>query len=288
MPFITQNNASQIIRKIEGSQIDAEYIATLGKPWFRKLYDLSLKEQQRLLLHKGFYHNPAPFVQYLKSNRKDTYTYIYESGKPSYHVDHACPKLTAPFHSPKIPDIVRKAENLEGEVVRFRAWFKNPDPRPPFYKNDPEREEALLTEIMNMQPEQAPNSGIQHINNYSLEELETKLDELHNKIESCIYDAAQFYQQCSSIEKMALNKYKVNSGIMFSSKPIYNNDTGMLDEVLKQFIRNYHEMFKNSVMNDLKEYYRIKFNPNLEFKGTLLEQLNFRSCSSCHAALLVP
>jgi hypothetical protein len=140
---------------------------------------------------------------------------------------------------------------------------------------------------MMMQPEHAPNSGIQYINNYSLEELKTKLDELHDKIEVCIYNAARFYQQCSPIEKMALNKYKINSGIMFSSKVIYNNDTGMPDETLKPFMRKYHEMFKHPLMDDLKEYYRIKFNPGLEFKGNLLEQLNFRSCSSCYATLLV-
>jgi hypothetical protein len=104
MPFITQNNASHIIRKLEDSQLDAAYMASLGNPWFRKLYDLSPREQRRLLLHKGFYYNPAPLVQYIKSDRKDTYTYLYEIGRPSYHVDHTCPKLTSSFHSPKIPN----------------------------------------------------------------------------------------------------------------------------------------------------------------------------------------
>ena len=33
----------------------------------------------------------------------------------------------------------------------------------------------------------------------------------------------------------------------------------------------------------LIEYYRIKFNPNIEMNGLILDQLGFKQCRNCHS-----
>jgi hypothetical protein len=280
MPFITRNNFDSIVHKLTKSDLDPAYIATLGKPWFSNLYNLSLKEHRRLLLYKGLHYNPEPLVKYLKSNKEDTFVYLYEADKSSYHKTTTCPNLTSPFHSPKVPEMVRTGGDSKNEVIRFRKWYiqNNRIPKEfwePFYKTDSVQEQKLQEEIAVMDSKHATNSGVKEIKNYSLQEL-------YQKIQFVIEETSKYYQSCSLLEKAALNQYKCNSQAGYLDKYLNDNRTGMSDEELKTFLRDYHETFKEPLFQDLIEYYRVRFNPKLEFSGTLLEQLNFKACFNCH------
>ena len=65
-------------------------------------------------------------------------------------------------------------------------------------------------------------------------------------------------------------------------EPLYNNTTGYSDEVVKDFLVDYEERFKRPIIELLYNYYRVKFNPDLEMEGYLLDQLGFRPCVHCH------
>ena len=52
---------------------------------------------------------------------------------------------------------------------------------------------------------------------------------------------------------------------------------GQISEVLKRFEIEY----KRLLISLLKEYYRLKYNPNLVFEENILSGLGFRQCKVC-------
>jgi len=44
----------------------------------------------------------------------------------------------------------------------------------------------------------------------------------------------------------------------------------------------WHNIYKKDLKNLLCHYFRIKFNPELEFLGDLLDNLGFLRCKACH------
>ena len=60
-----------------------------------------------------------------------------------------------------------------------------------------------------------------------------------------------------------------------------DNDTGLSDDEVRKFLLDYEERFKLPIMHYLKEYYRMKYNPDLSIDEKLLKFLNFRPCGAC-------
>jgi hypothetical protein len=55
----------------------------------------------------------------------------------------------------------------------------------------------------------------------------------------------------------------------------------MTDEELRDFLRSYMDKYKTPTKGMLVDYYRVRFNPDLQFSGDLLEQLGFLKCYHC-------
>jgi ribosome-binding factor A len=47
-----------------------------------------------------------------------------------------------------------------------------------------------------------------------------------------------------------------------------------------EVLKAWHES-KEVLKKDLKTYFKLKFNPDLEFQDTLLQSIGFRPCKSC-------
>ncbi len=122
------------------------------------------------------------------------------------------------------------------------------------------------------------------------------LDELKLRIDSILDAVSQFISNSDEIVRKIIVKYDkhtyfANKDLPFPTVnspftkdiPIFDKNIGMSEEELRAFLKDFEVRFKLPVANNLKTYYRIKFNPELEFEGKLLEQLGFRKCSFCFA-----
>jgi hypothetical protein len=63
--------------------------------------------------------------------------------------------------------------------------------------------------------------------------------------------------------------------------PLENNDTEFSDEDIKTFLENYDDKYKKPIIHYLREYYRIKYNPDLAMESYLLDTLGFQPCNVC-------
>mgnify|MGYP006965341209 FL=1 len=117
------------------------------------------------------------------------------------------------------------------------------------------------------------NSGTTIMNNWTQEELESKINER-------LKQAGKYYYQ-SPKNTAILKQYGKLAYLGNSPNQIINNRTGYSDAEVKTFLRDYEEKFKRPIIAMLYDYYRMKFNPELALDVKLLDQLGFRACHSC-------
>lgn len=118
------------------------------------------------------------------------------------------------------------------------------------------------------------NSGVEIKDNYSLEELEKKIDSL-------LIAAGKYFNENPKLQDI-IRRYQKWTFLGYVNEKIQNNNTFLNDKELKSFLKDYDVSFKMPTKTLLEEYYKVKFNPQMEFKDTLLEQLGFKPCSSCY------
>ena len=160
------------------------------------------------------------------------------------------------------------------EVQRYRIWFKDN-----MYLLDGKKD-ILEMRIyaafgVHVRAEEIikDNSGIKTIENLDLNRLEERLNSL-------IKEAGRFYYKSFKHTKI-LKQYSKFAFLGTFNEPLYNNNTGYSDDVVKELLVEYEERYKKPIIDMLYNYYRIKFNPELEMEGYLLEQLGFRPCVHC-------
>ncbi|EKU87453.1 hypothetical protein [Bacteroides oleiciplenus] len=270
MVFITVANSKRIL-----SKIDLKKLNLAGKIYDSPIYFFNKREEQSLLAYKELLMNPERFVKevYQKAEIRDSYMYVYEGETPCYHKTKDCERLTAEFCNFLIPKEIK--ERGTGTVRRFRAWFKS---NRSLLEGKEEVFEMRVSAAFGVRlriEELAPrkNSGVIAMNNWSLEELESRISEM-------LKQARQYYYQ-SSKNTAILKQYGKLAYLGNSPNQIINNRTGYSDAEVKTFLRDYEEKFKQPIIAMLYDYYRMKFNPELALGVKLLEQLGFRACHSC-------
>ena len=270
MVFITVANSKRILRKLDWKGLNLE-----GEVYDRPIHFFNKKEEQSLLAYKEFLMNPERFVKdvYQKAEIKDSYRYVYEGEAPCYHQTEDCERLNAEFCNFRVPEEIRNRGIAM--VQRFRTWFKSNR-----YllegKEDVFEMRFYAAFHMRLKIEEiAPlkNSGTTIINNWTQEELESKINEK-------LKQAGKYYYQ-SPKNTAILKQYGKLAYLGNSPNQIINNRTGYSDAEVKTFLCNYEEKFKRPIIAILYDYYRMKFNPELALDVRLLEQLGFRACHSC-------
>jgi hypothetical protein len=117
------------------------------------------------------------------------------------------------------------------------------------------------------------NAGLDTIDNLDLNSLENNINIL---IDSCL----KYFNDNISLRN-TIRKYQKHTYLAYSPQPIAHNDSGMTDDGLKSFLKAYDMSYKKPVSNLLRVYYRVKYNPELKFEGSLLESLGFKACNRC-------
>lgn len=272
MPYITVSNSKKIIRSL--NQVRLEEIEI--EIYKNKISFFNDKEIGRLKGIREFLRDPDNFsTQYYEPLQvKDSFRYVYPEKNPSYHEDNTCPNLNSNFINVEIPFEIR--ERGEEEVKKFRNWHET---NKLLYESDIKKyifklqHHFLILREINPQSIEFENSGQEEIKNYDIKELE-------NKIDSIISDASRYYWD-NPDKQSVIRRFGKLTFLAYVNGDIYTNDSGLNDDELKTFLRQYDNNFKTPVKNLLIEYYRLLHNPDMTFEGRLLDKLNFKPCRAC-------
>lgn len=273
MAYITTANSKGIIRKIDFNNVHFD-----GEVYKKPIYFFSKYEEQSLLAIQELLKNPEHFfTEYFNIlNRIDSYQYVFENINPAYHKTINCPRLHSSFQNFKIPDEI-KERGVE-EIVKYRAWFKDVEY---LLESDDEikieafKERCRLKFRLSLPPEfiMRKNSGSYEIDDINLNDLEHQIDDILKK-------AGKFYYM-SEKHTAIIKRFSKLTFLANNPKPINDNATGYSDKEVKELLAQYAEEFKHPLMHLLREWYRIKYNPELKFEGSLLQQLGFKACGTC-------
>lgn len=256
--YITKSNLKSIIMKVYANP-SKEDIEGIYKEDLNHI--LSLKELAALFILKEAYaEKEFDLEKYMRKHKRDTKSFVFEGGSPSYHTNPFCEKLNSSFTNFELPEEI-KAKGEE-EIIRFRRFFienasllKSDEAR--FFK----KLEATFFLTQPLSKVSFDNSGYQEIKNLDLKELESKIDSL-------LFDADQFRNKDEETKKKIKDKG-------------YGTHITPEAKIPGTALYEWHNKYKTGLKELLEEYFRVKFNPELKFDGNLLESLGFISCKSC-------
>jgi hypothetical protein len=272
MAYITVSNSKKMIRQLNESKLDE----IEGNVYKWDIYFFSKRERVILKGIRELLKDPEKFAAeyYEPIEVVDSLRYVFPESQPSYHTDNTCPRLQSNFKNFIIPEIIR--ERGKEEIIKFRNWFN-------------ENKNLLETDIVkfiyslqlkfiyvgeiNPKSIDYSNSGIDEKENYSIPELESKIDNL-------LREAGHYFTD-NPEKQQIIRRFQKLTFLAYIHGDIYNNDTGLNDSELKTFLRYYDEKFKLPVKEYLIEYYRLLHNPDMTFDGQLLDKLGFRPCGAC-------
>lgn len=263
--FITAANAKKLEFNLDSDEARKLYIDDLYK---LSLWMLSRREREWLAAVRVLYANPEFYIQrFYKTHVSDTnqssdWVYI-DQGRPAFHKDNSCDKLLSDYKNYKIPPEITHRGDEEKE--RFRMWFDENRmylDRPQLFITRMENDFSLKNPPRIEEFEKA-NSGVEIIENLPL-------DDIQNRIDKQI--AAMKHQRDrnpSIISEYGMQTHLVKKEIIKITDPGAKN---VLDK--------WHKA-KQDLKTDLRTYFKIRFNPDLEFQADLLKTVGFHACSSC-------
>lgn len=255
--YITKFNSKRIIRDLDLKNFDVSgEIYRIEFKWF------SNYEIKELLAFKMLFANPEEFFKRYIKRPKDSKKYIFEGKNPAYHLSTNCDALLSSFENIKLPEeIIRGGDQV---IEEFRK----------FYKENMHLTEDILIEririrfglLVPLEHVSYDNSGVSYFENVSLDKLEEEIDKLIKKVNS-------LYRSSDGIKKI-LDLYGKRSYI--------EKDNLNLIPHIRKILEDFHYKYKQKISDLLKIYYRVKYNPDLMFKGELLNQLGFVQCAHCY------
>lgn len=268
MFYITEANAKRIITQIywENSFIN-------GQVYKQAIDFLNHSEIQRLLGIQELLKQPENFVKevYQKAHFHQNPNYIYPDGAPAFHYYSDCENMNSDYSNIVVPDEI-KAQGEE-VVQEFRKWFMNHD-----YLS-----EDTLTFRCRMKFGLKTNfKVVRHENSGTREFKHNDVFELEKKINSLLYEVEIFSKE-SEKKAVILRRFSKWAYIGLYKNPFkrISNNTGYSDDEVKKILTEFDVKYKQPVKRLLAEWYRIKYNPDLQFSQHILKDLGFKECSSC-------
>ncbi|ANJ66650.1 hypothetical protein A9404_03995 [Halothiobacillus diazotrophicus] len=232
------------------------------------LWMLSIQEQRWLAAARSFYENPEFFIDYfykhVATNRRTNSFLVFPGRNPAYHQDYACPKLRANYLNYRIPvEIIARGPKAMDD---FRAWFRdNID----LLQSDPHQfvvRMSIRFRLRNASPTEelsASNSGI-------TVEQNPRISEIKKAIDTKIREMLDFRRENIAIVCAYGNcTHKVKDGAVHID-----------DEGARRIVDQWHNL-KEQLKTDLKTYFMVRFNPDLEFGDELLQKIGFKACNCC-------
>lgn len=268
MAYITSYNTHKIVTRNNYKNVNLT-----GEVYKFKIYMLNKYDENCLLAIQELMKNPENYFKHIYNPIvvNDSKKYVFKEHQPAYHTDKNCNRLHSDFQNFELPQEIK--ERGDAEIERFRKWFIENK----YLLADPVKfvfrlEQAFKIKY-NPKAISYENSGFAEMQNYSVAELETKID-------AHIKEAGRYYyaeEKNTRILKI-FGKYSANG---YLDTNLIGNNTGYSDYEVKSFLLDYHRKYKLPLRKLLIEYYRIKFNPDLKFAENYMEVLGFKKCECC-------
>ena len=265
--FVTNANIKRVLFKLD--KTDFDYDSEIYKHSFNFL---NLLEKRDLLSIKCLYEFPEIFFKdyYSKIVEVDTKKFVFEEQQPAFHSDNYCSNLLSDFENYLIPELIK----IDKKEVEYRNWFK---------QNISLTERKILTDLfkdIHFEKWNCLPLFVDYENSGAIEFMNLNVDEIESNIDSLLHDAKIYIEQSLAIERIisvfGKRSYAFNKLEKLNLDELpYDKET--ISDVLKQFELEY----KRPIINLLKEYYRVKYNPRLVFEENILIGLGFRQCKVC-------
>jgi hypothetical protein len=264
--YITISNANKIVFDVNLDDIDTtEEIYKIEFKWFSKV------EIKKLLSLKLLFLNPDDFFKkYEKRKPVDKKEFVFEGYLPSYHKYPDCERLLSHFKNHRIPEEIK----IKGDIaiLEYRNWFQSNmhlmDGKTDLFFDKLKTKFALSERPVQVNYN---NSGSENFDNLDLSALEKRIDDVISK-------ANEYYSSDVSY-KIILDRFGKASFLYKNKKEPSDNDTDFSNEEIWAVLKVFDEKYKSPLTFLLREYYRVKYNPELKFDGHLLEQLGFQPCT---------
>ena len=278
MAYITDANARRIINKTDLKSVNIN-----GLIFQKDIYCFSDFEQIQLLAYKELVKDVDRFIQKTYKPielKKDSFSWVYEydEEKPAFHKTLECSYLNKDYKNFSIPDEIKSKDNgqLDFEKIQeFRNWFPTVQH---LFENDKQAFVYRLKQkwgiVTNPAALEASNTGSQEFVNYDI-------NQIIDKINTLIKQAGRYYYS-NSKNTIILRRFSKYTFLAYKDEKLKINDTGFPDNEVKIFLKKYDELIKRPLKKLLKDYYRIQYNPDLDFESELLKTLNFKPCSKCY------
>jgi len=267
MAYITNYNCKKIATRnnFKNIKIDGEIYKTL-------ILFFSLYEENCLLAIQEILKSPENFFKtiYNPIVAIDTKKYIYKEKQPAYHTSINCEMLNSDYSNFDLP--IEIIERGDAEIEKFRDWFKQNShllETPDIFVM---RLQLAFNITYNPQAINYENSGHTDFKNYTVQELEKKIDQL-------LTDSGRFYSESLKNKTVLKMFWKCSSDIIKGAT--FKNSTSYKNYEVKNIVKEFHTKYKSPVYHLLINYYRIKFNPDLQFAEDTLQSLGFKKCYNC-------
>lgn len=266
--YVTKSKINNLLREIDlrRSNIDTNnlYLSDLSKI-------LSTPEMELLALYRDIVESPEALTlnKYVKKKHVDSKRWVFESIYPSYHKNDRCERLQASFENFEIPIEIKVKGDVE--IDEYRRFFrKNID----LYNRNHSAFMAQVQLKFNIKnpPKKVDfeNTGSETVFNASCFEIEQRINDILNKMED--------FRNISEI-----NQKEIRNCGYATHKAFEMNEQGVKlkkIDIEGSIIFQWHN-YKNELKSLLKEYFRIKLNPDFLFDVNILEQLGFQPCTCC-------
>lgn len=276
--YITNNSLNQVLYRLDKNEFSYDP-DKYQLDRFAKI--LTKPEQKYLAFYAEMIEHPENLLiiqeRYIQNEKKDHFAFIHESKYWTYHSEKDCDRLISDFENYELPvEIKGKPE----EVKIFRDFYKA-------HSNEYDLDtdigwERFLVQIgakLGKQFKNPPkkiefsNSGVIDFENLSLGDTELSINELLAKMEA--------YRNSSEEIAKEINAKGFGSG---RAKKTSDGKENHYKDIPEHPLY-YWDKHKKQLKSLIRNYFRIKNNPDLNFDKEILDQLKFKPCSACSAPI---
>jgi hypothetical protein len=216
-------------------------------------------------------------LEYYKEldNKNEKYVYEYHS---AYHTTSTCARLLSDFDNYEIPESIQKSQHQD-----YRKWFLQ-------NKELFNSERKELNDLFKEKHYQRWNCMPIHIQRKNGgAHLITEINPNQSKkiIEQLLVEAENFIKSSEINREVILlfgkSSYKFNDVSSLQNR----NSLSYSDELISVILKYFEIKIKRPLIENLKNYYRFKNNPNLTFDSNFLNAVGFKHCMECYGKELV-
>lgn len=281
--FITQSTFQNIVRQLDFDKIPIEL---LGNTIYdkAKIEYLDTRASKTVLSYKYLSDNPDMLSVYQKtahSEHPDNHFLIKTTSHPKFHLFSDCENITHKFENMIIP----KAIKNKGDAVidEFRDYLLSEYGKFSSIRYKNQKETIINTINLKFNVTitandlliiDEANTGSKKAKDFSLAELEINISNFAEEY----FDLCERYKDIFPAYTLKAFIHKKPEDIKFI--PLNYFKTNQKEEFCR-ILKNFHDNIQLTTFEHLKQYYMVFFNPELKFKGRLLEQLGLKQCAKC-------